>query len=112
MRIYLLLIFVSLSSITTVSSALVQLKLMATLQGYTQTQVQQFLATPTNWPKLVLSSWNVQGLSVDSPLKANNQVREIFGLPPVLPLCFLWICVKVTKDCLEVQSALCTTYGR
>ena len=56
--------------------------------------VQTFLATPGNWPKIVLSSHSVAGAKVDSPLSIGEEVDEIFGLPPVLPLRVVWTCTE------------------
>ena len=66
-----------------------------------------FLATPSNWPKIVLSSSGVQGiasLDVDQPLRPSNRVTEIFGLPPVLPLTVEWVCRSNTYPVLDVVS--------
>jgi hypothetical protein len=49
-------------------------------------QLQQFLATPANWPRIVLSSVGVEGAATDAPLRPGSEVDELFGLPPVLPL--------------------------
>jgi hypothetical protein len=88
------------------SSALIQLQTTAKIQGdYTKEQVHQFLATPSNWPKIVLSSWNVEG-TTKSPLKRNDKVDEIFGLPPLLPLRVSWTCVysDAKKGLLDIRS--------
>lgn len=49
-------------------------------------ELQQFLATPANWPRIVLSSVGVEGASTAAPLRPGSEVDELFGLPPVLPL--------------------------
>lgn len=53
----------------------------------------------------MLSSWNVEGTTT-SPLKRNDGVDEIFGLPPLLPLRVSWTCVEsdATKGLLDVRS--------
>jgi hypothetical protein len=88
------------------SFALIQLQTTAKIQGeYTKEQVHQFLATPSDWPKIVLSSWNVEG-TTNSPLKRNERVDEIFGWPPLLPLSVSWTCVNsdAKKGLLDVRS--------
>ena len=62
--------------------------------------LHDFLATPTNWPKIVLSSWSVEGASVDEdrPLAEGESVDEIFGAPPVLPLSVRWTCEQSDKE--------------
>ena len=52
----------------------------------TPEDLQQFLATPANWPRIVLSSVGVEGASTAAPLRPGAEVDELFGLPPVLPL--------------------------
>ena len=49
-------------------------------------QLQQFLATPSNWPRIVLSSVGVEGAATAAPLRPGSEVDELFGLPPILPL--------------------------
>lgn len=101
--------------------ALVTLKSTVTLPATTlpnvdpsQTKrdaVYQFLATPSNWPKIVLSSVAVQpvGSSVqllDNPLKRGDRVEEIFGLPVILPLTVAWTCIRsdVRNFVLDLRS--------
>ena len=70
--------------------------------------ILDFLATPSNWPKIVLSSSDVRGLAslnVDQPLRPGNRVAEIFGLPPVLPLSVEWVCRSNTYPVLDVMSS-------
>lgn len=65
-------------------------------------KVQAFLASPANWPKIVTSSVGVKVPSRDStttndlsrPLPKGQQVEELFGLPPLLPLSVTWTCTK------------------
>lgn len=87
-----------------VASALVQLKTSTRLHDSSQQDIQKFLATPSNWPRIVLSSWSVEGDNASKPLQQSQTVTEIFGLPPILPLGVTWKCVESTKDCLDVQS--------
>lgn len=94
------------------SCGLVQLKTRTTLaagQHYSlHDQVGKFLATPSNWPTIVASSWSVESSDdstrIDIPLQVKSQVTEIFGLPPILPLEVTWTCVKSTSNCLDVVS--------
>lgn len=81
-----------------------QVKTRTTLKGHSQERVKRFLATPCNWPNIVASSWSVKGDSVNVPLKPQSQVKEIFGLPPILPLGVSWTCVQSTDDTLDVVS--------
>jgi len=64
------------------------------LPGVAPERAIRFLATPANWPKVVLSSWSVRGDSVEEPLGEGASVDEIFGLPPVLPLEVRWTCTS------------------
>lgn len=100
----------------------------STIKGRSTAELQTFLATPTNWPSIVLSSFGVQEADpppaarknakanpVDRPLKKGERVKEIFGLPPLLPLAVTWTCerntaARATKKqaaggCLEFFSA-------
>ena len=72
-------------------------------------KLQEFLATPTNWPDIVLSSHSVKCPStkdnrVDVPLKVGDYVEEVFGLPPLLPLSVIWKCVESREGYLEFYS--------
>jgi len=74
--------------------------------------VRRFLATPANWPRIVLSSWAVvvpsnksNNPAVEQELRPGDTVDEIFGLPPLLPLTVRWTCVASTAQSLDVQSA-------
>lgn len=99
----------------------------STIKGRSTQELQTFLATPTNWPSIVASSFGVEEAdaavgkkkakinAVDRPLKKGERVKEIFGLPPLLPLAVTWTCQQnvVTKPnkkqggggCLEFFSA-------
>lgn len=91
----------------------------STIKGTSAKDLQEFLATPTNWPNFVASSFGVteadilstppkkQGFfsqkakqpstnTVDRPLKKGDRVKEIFGLPPILPLAVTWTCEENT----------------
>jgi len=62
-------------------------------------QLHSFVATPTNWPRIVASSHSVKKVSstendVNRPLKIGERVEELFGLPPLFPLSVTWECVK------------------
>jgi hypothetical protein len=73
-----------------------QLKSSSAIPNIDPTNLHNFLATPSNWPDIVLSSHSVKGSEnrVDIPLKVGQSVEEIFGLPPLLPLSVEWKCVK------------------
>ena len=70
-------------------------------------QLQQFLATPANWPRIVLSSVGVEGAAPASPLRPGSEIDELFGLPPVLPLRVKWRCEAADErgGTLDVRSA-------
>jgi hypothetical protein len=70
-----------------------------------------FLATPANWPRIVLSSSSVNinssndAKSTGRPMLKGEQVNEIFGLPPVLPLSITWLCEDSVFPNLSFRSA-------
>eukprot|EP00548_Thalassiothrix_antarctica_P018219 CAMPEP_0194186914 /NCGR_PEP_ID=MMETSP0154-20130528/48848_1 /TAXON_ID=1049557 /ORGANISM="Thalassiothrix antarctica, Strain L6-D1" /LENGTH=183 /DNA_ID=CAMNT_0038906301 /DNA_START=116 /DNA_END=667 /DNA_ORIENTATION=+ len=77
----------------------------STIKNCSVEKLQNFLATPTNWPKIVASSFGVEQAddsapkkkqinSVDRPLRKGERVKEIFGLPPLVPLTVTWTCQK------------------
>ena len=68
-------------------------------------QLQQFLATPANWPRIVLSSVGVEGAATAAPLRPGAEVDELFGLPPILPLRVKWRCEDAGANTLDVRSA-------
>ena len=91
-----------------------QLTSSSTIPKISQTNLHNFLATPTNWPQIVLSSHSVKCPSfhdnrVDVPLRESDYVEEIFGLPPLLPLSVVWKCVSSNVDdgILEFYSKDC-----
>lgn len=58
-----------------------------------------FLATPVNWPKVVLSSHAVSGTAdLTRPIAVGEVVDEIFGAPPILPLRVSWTCAEADCD--------------
>ena len=61
--------------------------------GVTPEALHDFLATPSNWPRIVLSSQRVEGDGIERPLGVGSTVDEIFGLPPLIPLSVRWTCV-------------------
>ena len=71
----------------------------------TPQEIQQFLATPANWPRIVLSSVGVEGAAPASPLRPGSEIDELFGLPPVLPLRVKWRCEAAGASTLDVRSA-------
>lgn len=118
------LLLLSLSSLSQVVAF--SISSTSTIKGRSAQELQTFLATPTNWPDIVLSSFGVEEAdainnkrakinTVDRPLKKGDRVKEIFGLPPLLPLAVTWTCQQnvVTRPnkkqggggCLEFFSA-------
>lgn len=74
------------------------------IKGVSVQKLQNFLATPTNWPVIVASSVGVEPAAsnkVDKPLIVGDQVKEIFGLPPLIPLSVVWTCRQNDEDRLE-----------
>lgn len=58
--------------------------------------LHNYLATPTHWPAIVLTSHSVKSVSknrIDIPLQVGGYVEEVFGLPPLFPLSVVWQCV-------------------
>mmetsp|Transcript_4132 Transcript_4132/g.10490 ORF Transcript_4132/g.10490 Transcript_4132/m.10490 type:complete len:369 (+) Transcript_4132:80-1186(+) len=73
----------------------ISLRTSVLLKDQTPAAVQEFLASPGNWPKIVSTSVSVQSeADVDKPLPVGQTVDEIFGLPPILPLSVRWTCKK------------------
>ena len=70
----------------------------------TPQELQQFLATPANWPRIVLSSVGVEGAATAAPLRPGSEVDELFGLPPILPLRVKWRCESAGANTLDVRS--------
>ncbi|CAB9527587.1 expressed unknown protein [Seminavis robusta] len=67
-----------------------------TIPDQSPKDVQDFLASPGNWPKIVSTSMGVESEQndVDKPLPVGGTVDELFGLPPILPLYVSWTCTK------------------
>lgn len=82
----------------------VRLVTVSALPGVAPTRAVQYLATPSNWPALVLSSWSVRGDDVDLPFAPGQSVEEIFGLPPLLPLEVTWTCTAADNSSLVFDS--------
>ena len=82
----------------------VRLVTTTSLPGVTPERALAFVATPTNWPDIVLSSWSVRGESLDQPLTAGQSVDEIFGLPPLLPLEVRWTCTSTDEASLVFDA--------
>jgi len=69
------------------------------LQVPSAKDVQAFLATPGNWPKIVTTSFGVEFLedatiAAQKPMQVGSTVTELFGLPPVLALSVRWTCTE------------------
>lgn len=78
----------------------------SSIRGVSIPELQNFLATPTNWPTIVASSVGVEEVAassnkVNKPLKKGDQVREVFGLPPLIPLSVVWTCRQNDSQCLD-----------
>lgn len=86
------------------AGAAVKLTTTTTLPGVTPERALSYLATPRRWPEVVLSSWSVEGDGVDEPFQAGQSVKEIFGLPPVLPLEVEWTCTGADERSLFFSS--------
>ena len=89
-----LVVFININSITSF-----QLSTTSTIKGISSNEIHDFLATPTNWPNIVLSSNSVKESKtksnrIDIPLQVGDEVEEVFGLPPLLPLSVVWKCVE------------------
>jgi hypothetical protein len=88
--------------------AAIRLVTTAQLPGVPPSQATDFLATPANWPKVVLSSHSVKGVDgvdVTQPLQPGGEVDEIFGLPPILPLRVRWQCTAAVDETANGGSA-------
>jgi hypothetical protein len=125
----LLLSFFLLLSSNSVSAVIVSLKTSTQLPHPVQ-DVYQFLATPSNWPDIVLSSVGVEypASSASSSSSSSSRssssiaaarigsrrmlqrrgdtVTEIFGLPPIWLLSIAWRCRNANNQhhVLEVES--------
>ena len=75
--------------------------------GVTPAELHDFLATPANWPRIVLSSQSVEGdgVGVDTPLAVGSAVDEVFGAPPLLPLRVRWTCVASDRAAGRLEFA-------
>mmetsp|Transcript_14557 Transcript_14557/g.24149 ORF Transcript_14557/g.24149 Transcript_14557/m.24149 type:complete len:183 (+) Transcript_14557:63-611(+) len=100
------------SLFTAVVHALTTLTTTSTIRGISVRELQDYLATPTHWPTIVASSVGVESFSslsgkkkksnpVDRPQRVGDQVREVFGLPPVIPLSVVWTCRQNKYGSLE-----------
>ena len=75
----------------------VTLTTSTTVPGVDRLAVHRFVATPDNWPSIVLSSQSVAGKSTNQPIQPGESVDEIFGAPPILPLRVTWTCVATDE---------------
>lgn len=85
----------------------VQLRTRSVLRGkYDARFVHAFLSTPENWPSIVASSVRCEGIKgmdqmttdIGVILRKGGQVKEIFGLPPLIPLEVVWNCEECTLE--------------
>ena len=72
----------------------ISLKTRSVISSVRATELQRFLATTENWPKIVASSMAVETTTPSLPLTVGAKVDEVFGLPPLLPLRVCWRCEK------------------
>jgi len=79
----------------------VSLTTTSTLRGISPENLQNFLGSPANWPKIVASSNSVRSspeggrpINLEVPLKVSQEVDELFGLPPLFPLSVSWKCMN------------------
>ena len=75
----------------------VTLTTSTTVPGVDRLAVHRFVATPDNWPSIVLSSQSVAGDATSRPIQPGESVDEIFGAPPILPLRVTWTCVATDE---------------
>ena len=82
----------------------IQLKTSTRLPGVSSLKAHAFLSTPSNWPKIVASSYSVQPVQgssysrTDSSMAVGDEVDEVFGLPPLLPLSVRWTCERSNSN--------------
>lgn len=94
----------------------ISLRTTSTLPNTSPQFLHQFLASPQNWPKIVISSQSVrtknQNVDLSKPLAVRREVEEVFGLPPVLPLSVTWTCTKsVSPSSLSKRSTITNKDG-
>ena len=77
-------------------SPAVTLTTSTTVPGVDRLAVHRYVATPDNWPSIVLSSQSVAG-ATSRPIQPGESVDEIFGAPPILPLRVTWTCVATDE---------------
>lgn len=85
----------------------IELRTTCRIVGTSCSSLTQFLATPANWPRIVASSWAVEGDAVGKPMRRGARVDEIFGAPPILPLRVAWQCERMdaARGELDVRSS-------
>ena len=81
-----------------VGSTAISLSTSSTLPRVPPSVLFDYLATASNWPKIVLSSWAVEGEQLDAPLCQGDSVSEVFGLPPLFPLRVQWTCIEASQE--------------
>jgi len=79
------------------------------IRGVSPADLHNFLATPTNWPKIVASSFSVKephsnSNRIDVPLEVGDKVEEVFGLPPLIPLSVVWECVEASAPAASTDK--------
>ena len=74
----------------TLSASALHVTSTVELRGVSSREAFDLVATPTNWADLAVASHRVSGHS--QILTAGDQVEELAGAPPLLPLQFDWTC--------------------
>jgi len=87
----------------------IQLSTSTRLPGVSSSKAHTFLSTPSNWPKIVASSFSVQPVrgnsysQTDTSMVVGDVVDEIFGLPPLLPLNVRWTCERSNSSAGDLE---------
>lgn len=79
----------------------IQLSTRTSIPNVTPERLNDFLATPANWPRIVLSSWSVDGERIETPFSTGDVVDE-FLTPPVWRV--RWTCTDRSAESLIFES--------
>ena len=75
----------------TLSASALHVTSTVELRGVSSREAFDLVATPTNWADTAVASHRVSGQTL-TRLQAGDQVEELAGAPPLLPLQFDWTC--------------------
>ena len=75
----------------TLSASALRVTSTVELRGVSSREAFDLVATPTNWADTAVASHRVSGQTL-TRLQAGDQVEELAGAPPLLPLQFDWTC--------------------